>query len=77
MPAKFLHLFRIDDDVLLFGVLIARDDFFRLEFTVMRAHLAILDRAVALSMKLIEPDLSTAGRSGIRFDRYRDETEPR
>jgi hypothetical protein len=69
LGAKLFEFIGVDDYVLAFGVLVARNDLIAGELGVDRAGFLMIDPALALSMELVQPNLGTAGSGNrMRFD---------
>lgn len=66
--AQLLQFTQIDDNILVFRVLIALDDLAALEISADRTHDLLLDATVALVAELVEPDLTAGIGSGIGLD---------
>ena len=72
--AQGLQLGLVDDDILLGGIGIARNDGAGLDFAVQGTMLFVADALAAAGMELVEMDLLAGAGGGVGFDRDSDET---
>src|ERR1019366_1995908 len=70
-----VQFFGLDHDVLVRSVLVAADNFGRLDGAVRRTALLVLNTPAAVDVELIELDGGRRAMRGKRFDRDRDQAE--
>src|SRR5713101_4108330 len=76
LGAEAVEFIRIDDHVVVLGVLVAGNDLVVGDFSVQGAGLLVLDAAMAVGMELVEMNLATTGAGrAVSLDGNADEAE--